>query len=40
MKTDYNQVSAAYDDRYVRHSYPGLAASQRASNAPTAAGSS
>jgi len=26
MKTDYNQVSAEYDGRYVRHSYPGLAA--------------
>jgi len=28
MKTDYNQVSAAYDGRYARHSYPGLAAAR------------
>lgn len=30
MKTDYNQVSAKYDGRYVRHSYPGLAATLQA----------
>lgn len=30
MKTNYSEVSAAYDGRYARHSYPGLAATLHA----------